>query len=153
MIDFKSNLALGLSAAARAQANRDEIQEILNELNNQISEATQGRLQIFEKYQDPIGSITDTPTMFGVPNAGILTCINPLALSKRHIKIAGWKLAPSGYPCELNLAGEEMYCEDKEATEKALAFMLTDPIVGEVFFKTINSPLASPSNDTPEAPA
>lgn len=142
MFDFKKHLNLGINAAERAESNRKEIQEVFEDLNSQLSSATGGKLKIEEWFEDLLGVVSRERSVYSHGEKKALVCLNPLAQNNRGLKIAGWQIGRAGYPCELNLSNEEMYCEDKDALENALAFMLADPIVADEIFKTINLPLA-----------
>ncbi|VVE00253.1 hypothetical protein PCO31110_02107 [Pandoraea communis] len=137
MVDFTKHLNIGLDAAKTAEDNRAEIDAVFDELNKQLLAATEGKVQIqrkefrdgwqFTKNFQPV-------TYFALAVCSTIPTVNPTEIAK-------WNMARSGYPCEIELAGNgKWYCEDRKGLETAFGTLLQDPLVGETIQKYMRMP-------------
>ncbi|MDR9425715.1 MAG: hypothetical protein RI567_10590 [Marinobacter sp.] len=148
MADFKKYFTKGLSAAEKAESNKNEIDSIFEELNSQLDEATDGKIEI-------------SRVKFYVSNAlaDIASLMKPretyLAIAAKNKKVKGcdykqlarWKIDRNGYPCVIIIDRDEMYCEDKVALESNLQQLLSDPTVGDTLYKLMSMPADAEAGD------
>lgn len=146
MADFKASLKKGLTAAEKAQDNRQEILSVLADLNAQLSEETEGTLEVIqeEDYKDQNALVR--MAAFSISGLGgaskmemlnYLSCRNPRSSLNSTLKLSEFKLGRAGYPCELKFGGEEIFCEDRQALEVALSYLLSDPVAAEKMYKVM----------------
>ncbi|WP_449126124.1 hypothetical protein [Pseudomonas viridiflava] len=146
MVDFKLALKKGLDAAGKAEANRQEIESVLKELNEQLWEETEGKLEIVQErdYKDKsalaraafvIGGLTKQAADMQMVN--YLSCKNPSSINQNQLKLSEFRIGRAGYPCELKVGDEEMFCEDKQAFEEALGYLLSDTVAAEKMYKVM----------------
>lgn len=141
MVDFKKYLEKGLSAAERAEANKTEIDSVFEDLNQQMDEATNGKIfiSIIEFYKN--SSIADLASLANLKPREKYTAIaamNRTITDCEYKQLAKWKIDRNGYPCTIILDRDEMYCEDKASLEKNLQRLLSDPVVGDQLYKLIS---------------
>lgn len=131
MADFKTALTLGISAALDSKRRRNEVKQILIELNNQIYEATDKKITIaVESYG--INSIIVAALALGNKNKQQLALIaSSTGDNKRKQILSPWEQANEGYPCTLTIGKNIFSCEDKYALENCLTNLLQDAEVGE----------------------
>lgn len=135
MVDFVKSFQQGLTSADAARKNKNEIESVFAELNEQLHSATKGKVQI------KIVSYGLQPSI--LPGAreyfsyDVIQAINPLVDSSSKM-LAKWSQHPEGYPCTITIGKTEYVCEDKEALEGVLATMLQDPSVGESLQALLN---------------
>ncbi|ELY1862432.1 hypothetical protein QZR43_09800 [Serratia marcescens] len=149
MADFMGSINDGLNAAKKAEANKQEITEVFDELNAQLGMATGGTVKVKRR-----SFYKEVPTTYASVAARMIadSIINSpretydaLAISHVNkeygfddVEIAKWNLDKNGYPCVITLRSSELYCEDKEALEKALSELMRDPEVGTAVLKCMN---------------
>lgn len=143
MINFAKSYQAGLDAARIAEKNKREIDSVFNEMNRQLSEATNGKIKVYIKtlYGKPDG-LTTLQARYGYePKAytGIVAENPDVADSAREL--ARWSQDRNGYPCTITLGSNSRSCGDKLALEKALAEMLSDPIVGKALSELVSIPI------------
>jgi len=139
MVDFITAFNTGLDAAQIAEKNKREINSVFDELNQQLAEVTDGRvnIQIRNRLKEaPPENMAERMAPLFLRKSieyRAICAINPLSpQSPPPVKeIATWSQDRTGYPCKISFGIKEHYCEDKVALENALALMLQDPIVGE----------------------
>lgn len=135
MADYKSSLAIGLQAAKDADRRREEINQVIADLDGQVREATNGLIGIAVEPWDPMSmnaviKVLD-PTKF-VPNSSIVAT----ALKKKvKEELARWEQSKNGYPCQISIGSDVYSCEDRGGLENCLGVLLKDPIVGEKIHK------------------
>lgn len=133
MVNFIDSFNKGISAAEKAIANKDEIDSVIEQLSDQLQQATAGRLKIsiIEKQMPFLSGIaTNLSEMLNRKTYWAIAASNPLA-SFQPKELAQWKFSESGYPCRIVLLDTEIYCEDKTALENALGKMIATPEVGK----------------------
>lgn len=151
MVDFKLALKKGLDAAEKAEANRKEIESVLEGLNEQLWEETEGKLEIVQEldYKDKnafvraafvVGSLSNHTTDLQMVN--YLSCKNPSSNNTNKLKLSEFRIGRAGYPCELKIGAEEMFCEDKQAFEEALGYLLSDPVAADKMYKVMQYEVA-----------
>jgi hypothetical protein len=129
MADFKAALKTGLSAALEAERRRNEVKQILTELNDQIYEATNKKITISIESSN-LNALTSI--LLGEKNAPqfTLTAFSTDENTRKRI-LSPWKQANEGYPCTLTIGKNIYSCEDKYALENCLTELLQDAEVGE----------------------
>ncbi|HEX8586912.1 hypothetical protein [Pseudomonas sp.] len=149
MANFKASFDLGLKAAEAAAVKMAEIDAVFDEMNSQISEACDGKIEIYKekRYVNPIQNILGHGIFGGNNGSGKVETINyiiarnPLAEKNVKIDIGEIDISKNGYPCQIRVGAEKFICEDKTGLERVLSLMLADPEVGKELTKLINSPL------------
>lgn len=133
MADFKSAFQRGMDAAEVSERNRKEIDDVFAELNRQLDEVTSGAVEIKRTSYTERQS---NPFVLAIDIYGKRDTYRALAAfhkrSNKDRELARWHQDRNGYPCKITLGESELYCEDKEALERALAGLLSDAIVGEI---------------------
>lgn len=145
MVDYTKSVQVGLNLAAIAERNRREIDEVFEELNRQLSIAVEGKVKVqreqFEEQPEDVLVVLLSRKKYWAISARHTTV--PTA---RPWELARWTQAPAGYPCKISSAGTEVYCENREALESALAQLLASPTVGAALYSLIHmeTPSANP---------
>lgn len=141
MTYFNDALRRGLDAAKTAQTNRNEIQEIFAQLNEDLRAMSDGKAEIAV-----------------VPRSSIMDGINRLivmldrreeeqVLAVRSIvhkdmqpkQIARWKEGDAGYPCSIIWGERNTTCDDSISLVSELAELVSSPLVGEAILNLMNS--------------
>ncbi|MCX7113073.1 MAG: hypothetical protein NTX45_23740 [Proteobacteria bacterium] len=140
MVNFVEAYKSGLNSAELAETNRNEINSVFSELNQQLKDVSDGRIFISRKsiLDKGISSILNMNMMNNYYLA--ITAENPFVTNSEK-ELARWDQDRSGFPCKIILGSETMYCRDKKGLENGLAVLLRDPIVGETLRKLQNLPL------------
>lgn len=142
MVDFISSLEKGLGAAQKAERNKAEIRSVFSNLNDQLLQAFDGKLEIHTYTKtNPFSVLVGISGGQPKPDYQFIGARNPLAENKDAVEIAGWKLDPNGYPCKIVSDESENYCENKEALEQALQHLLSRPDVGEKLYSLMKRKL------------
>ncbi|MBP0940513.1 hypothetical protein V2J92_25930 [Pseudomonas alliivorans] len=145
MVDFKASLAQGLKAATEAEASRTEIAKVFEALNEELSEATEGKLyiELAEEIQLPNSMLNGlmgpmSHVMANAKKVPVIKCINPLVRGRSE-KLCEYSMGRAGYPFQIKLDRQEWVCHDRAALENVLAELLSDPVVGERIMKVMNA--------------
>ena len=144
MIDYKVAFREGLTAAEKADMARKEIDSVFEQLNHEISEASDGKIVIERQtFYVPdtrneviqaFDAITSFPNQPKRPTYLAIAARNPTIPDGPVKELASWSTDRKGYPCNISWEGKTQFCEDKEALEEALAELLRDPIVGQKLY-------------------
>lgn len=137
-MNFKESFSKGLSAAAHAENQTKEIDSVFFDLNEQIMEASDGKIEISrrETYEEPdlTGSITALTT--GILNRKrIVGIFAQTPKGNFSSQIGAVKIDKRGYPCEIKVGDSRLVCEDKRSLTKALNYLLADVDVGKTLAK------------------
>ena len=138
MADFACALKEGMAAAEKASRARGEIDGVFAELDDQIAEATKGRLTISiedapNSWQGASRTLTEAfqrPLKASQAYSAVVAR-NPLIKDGPAKVLAVWVPHRQGYPCKIAWSGQERYCEDRESLENCLADLIRDPGVAE----------------------
>lgn len=132
MVDFIDSFNQGITAAQKATANMDEIDEVINSLSKQLNTASGGRINVYI-----IQKSSPLSELFGKMDKALgnkpryaIVATNPQAEFNPQ-ELAEWKFDENGYPCRMITSEQELYCEDKEALEIALSNLLSTPAIGK----------------------
>jgi hypothetical protein len=160
MMDFGAAFNQGQRAADQAITNKAEIDEVLDRVSRDISNATDGRLKVFiAEITSPgaafaalalsaQGVFSGSPTRRSFKEHWICAS-NPKAENQNERKLlAKWAVPYEGYPCTVTFNNHEVRCHDREGLEQALAEMLADAWVGERLRELLNLPLAMEMDET-----
>lgn len=131
MVDFIEAFKEGQTAAETAKKNNQEITSVLNELNKQINEATDGKIRISLSslsLADMLGRDKYTDLL---ERGRYINAENYLIPNSPKKELVKWEQGREGYPCKITIGNKQHYCEDKTELENTLALMLQDPIVAE----------------------
>jgi hypothetical protein len=132
MIDFKSAFNEGLDAAQKAKAARLEIDNVFKDLNQQLTEVSEGKLTIErEQLEPPRSWVTQLAILQPPEKYWAIVARNPTIEGSSFQELCKWESGRAGYPCKLTWGGNEHYCEDKQALENTLSNLLRDPIIAE----------------------
>lgn len=131
MSDFKSALKQGFDAAERAKLARKEIESVLNNLQKDILESSDGKLLIsLQQLADhQLGAVFGYPSFFWA-----LVAQNPKVKNSDSRELAKWKNTSNGYPCTITWGDQERQCQNRVALEECLAEMLRTPEVGGILY-------------------
>jgi hypothetical protein len=134
MADFKDAFKQGLDAAEKAEIARKEVDNVFAELDQQMREASDGKIGIHrqEYYVPEPGALVLPYFISGKKRETYLsiTAYNP-NVANSDKQLAKWNQNRTGYPCKIVFDESEWYCADRESLETALAELLRNPIVGE----------------------
>lgn len=141
MVDFKKSFNAGLNAAKIAENNRNEVQSVFDEVNEQLQEVAGGALYIDRAEYYVNNTIQDLASIANfkareVYHAVIAT--NPKVPSSTEKQLGKWKMSNDGYPCRIYIGSNHIVCEDKKALENAMQELLSDTSVGEKLYYLIN---------------
>ena len=153
MTDFIAAFRSGLNAAEKADLARKEIASVFRELNEQLRDPTQGRVEIityeFEGHDDNffgIGISSRYSATYGrAPTHWAVAARNPKAADTKPRELASWQQDRAGYPCTLSWGGLERRGNDRESLQAALAAMLEDGIVAGRINGVMRLPDAKPT--------
>ena len=143
MTDFKKAFQTGLNAAKKAEATRNEIQSVFDDLNSQLEEITGGKINLkrIEKYADiDVRKILEDGIGQMPKKYQSIVAFNPTLEGHHHNEIANWSESRSGYPCKISYGLNSFVCENKSQLESVLMDLLKDPIIGEKFSQLIMLP-------------
>lgn len=152
MTDYAAAFAQGLEAAQQAEVAKKEIDAVFAELNANIKDVSGGRVEIgrrpFKEQSlllgqnpllDPAGE-----ALRALKRPDAIVATNPRVLEAPILRLARWQPNPNGYPCKISWAGQDRYCEDKQALENCLLELLRDPDVGRTIRWVMELPPTSP---------
>lgn len=152
MANFKSAFDQGLKAAADAAAIISEINAIFDQMNAEVSAASDGKVNIKRETRREGGAMaallglgvfsSKTPPK-EIEYITYIVAFNPLANTDNKSDIGEIDIHKRGYPCQIKFGGDKYLCEDKKSLERILALMLTDPVVGKELYRLINLPVGS----------
>lgn len=143
MVNFAKSYQAGLDAARIAEKNKIEIDSVFSEMNRQLSEASEKRVRISIKTLDEkLNGVARFNVRLGAEPKTYTGIVaeNP-AVPGSTKELARWTQGRSGYPCTIILGSHSRSCEDRIALERALAEMLSDPIVGKALSELVNLPV------------
>ncbi|MNZ26828.1 hypothetical protein D3C78_440300 [compost metagenome] len=145
MANFIDSFNKGLQAADTARANKEEINSVIEQLSEQLSQAVDGRLKIeITQKNEPIDTFNLSPKdFFSRRTYYAIVASNPLAARYEAQELARWKMEESGYPCKVVMPDAEIYCQDKTALENALSRLISTPAAGKALHAVMNQPLKS----------
>jgi hypothetical protein len=146
MVNFVEAYKTGLDFAELADKRKQEVDAVFKNLNEQLSEVTEGKLYISIKNSLAPDSLLASPTnmlktLLTRQVYDAIVAENPFVKSST-IELARWEQDRSGYPCKISIisSGETIYCEDKSGLEEGLAQLLCDPAVGKILHNLVNLP-------------
>lgn len=147
MANFKDSFGKGLKAAGDVEARLAEIESVFSEMNKQLSEASDGKIQITRQTRASAldifaMGILGNAAQPSAPKITYIVATNPLAKGKNGEDIGVWEIDKYGYPCQIKFGNDSFYCEDKVALEQTLSTILTDPDVGRALQRLLNLPSA-----------
>ena len=145
MVNFVEAYKDGLNSAELAEKRKNEINSVFNDLNQQLADATNGKVFILRMdFREEIKNKSD-PRFFAnlimEPKYYSAIAAENKAVKNSARELARWAEDRAGYPCKITLDSATMYCEDKKGLENGLEKLLRDPVVGETLRKLQNLPL------------
>lgn len=142
MANFKAQIEKGLTAHQHAVSAKQEIASVLEELDVQIAEATNGKVGI--KVRSFL-TLPEERSIFSGLAASIAASITSptarhmglAAYHKKHDdcpveKLAVWEQANTGYPCTIRFDGQKRDCYDRQSLEKMLGELLATSETGRL---------------------
>ncbi len=139
MSNFKSAFNEGLDAAQKAEASRLEIDNVFKDLNQQLTEISEGKLTVERRQLE-----RSQPWMIKLASPfehsalyWAIVAHNP-TIEGSLKRLCEWESGRAGYPCKLDWDGDEYYCEDKQALEDTLSNLLRDPSIAEKLLSLID---------------
>ncbi|CAN7160433.1 hypothetical protein LJR022_000142 [Paraburkholderia hospita] len=160
MTDFADAFNRGQEAAVRAAAARAEVDDVFDKASRQLSEVTQGRLELgrqnFEK-----AIVRKAAHLFGglaldellAPKEQELwvAARNPKAIDSGWVKLAKWERPQEGYPCLLKYDSRDVRCHDQDSLAGAIADLLATAWAGERLRELLVRPTTPDSKDSKKA--
>jgi hypothetical protein len=148
MANFKNSFDQGLKAAANTAEKIAEINSVFEELNTQISEASDGKIEISRETRIDrtietllgIGIFANKKQIEKSTTTTYIVATNPLSTKTRKVDIGQIEVSKNGYPCEVKFGSDRFHCDDKQGLERALSILLADPDVGKELTKLITQP-------------
>jgi len=130
-MDYKSSIEAGLDAAKKAHDARKEIETVIENLSEALSEYD---IKISKVEEVESNKLAEIMNPFAPKK-----CKEYIAASKGGARklLAAWTQTSKGYPCSLTYDNNTYSCHNKEALEKNLADMMANPVVGEKIFYLI----------------
>lgn len=140
MTDFASAFDEGQRAAENAEAARNEVDLVFQEVKRQMAAKTGGKLCIERKKCREASPLSE---LFAWPPKAprtywAIVATNPTVEGAPSREIARWLQDRRGYPCRILWEGEDRSCEDMEALERTLADLLKDPLVAQMLYALMN---------------
>jgi hypothetical protein len=163
MSDFKAALNEGFAAADKAELARREIDEVLRNFNQDLMEATGGKLSAKVKHFERVVSDEVWPqlrTLAALQGRlrkeyfSAIVATNPTIEKSPEKELARWRRSHNGYPCTITWSNEEHQCSDRVSLEGCLADLLRDAGVAEVLkgLVRLEPPAPAPATAPPEEP-
>lgn len=146
MANYIDSLNKGLIAARDAERNREEVNGVFNELNEQLSSATDNKVAIRRmQFNGPVdlakaidGSLS---AFFTRSKYWVLAAVFLPDGKVEATELAKWDQDNNGYPCRVSFGANTYFCDDKVALETAMGTLLADSAVGEVLHRYMTMPL------------
>ncbi|MGQ7271998.1 hypothetical protein [Marinobacter nauticus] len=144
MANFKTSFRKGIESAKAARENRSEIEKTLQDLNDELDELTNGKIEIIiHEFSEPIEQDYASILISGFSKPKYIEYQGLAARNKTGSasvrELATWSQGREGYPCKIKFGNKTFICEDKEGLIEALQELLEDAKVGEIFEEIMNS--------------
>jgi hypothetical protein len=142
-VNFEDFFKKGLLAAGAADKTNHEIDSVFQELNDQISIASDGKLAFtLERRRD----LTVSLAAMLRPDLSEYNKLKTYLIAKNTLAgkeetIGEFDRASTGYPAHLKYDDQEIYCNDKQALERNLSSMLANVNVGKQLARLLNWPI------------
>lgn len=151
-MDFKKFVEAGIEASKVAAIKVAEIQEVLNEVDQAVGEASSGLVGVAIKhFVEPTlsnRSLTDSVAEAALKNLMSrkesktyvgLTVYNKASGMRSAIEIATWEQSSSGYPVSVGDERGIHDCYDRESLESRLGGLLKTPPVGAAILRSMET--------------
>jgi len=144
MAEYQEAFEEGIQAAKKASAAKKEIEEVFVELNRELRDVTENKVEIRRetRTRKPLWELAVTyairQALGPVDKYVALVAVNPSDEGIPKKELAEWKQGRFGYPCRIISEDREVSCENREALEQALADLLREPSVGEKLFALLS---------------
>jgi hypothetical protein len=152
MTDFASAFQRGQRAAEDAARARAEVASVLESLRQQVSEATNGVIEITVG-RDTLSALTEIARAFSNSDQAefatkAILARNLAASNQPGATLGRFNMPVEGFPCVVTFGRQEERCHDGEALEKAFEEMLQDAAVGRALHRLLAEPIGeSPSTE------
>lgn len=142
MNNFKEAFEQGIKHANETAANEKEINQVLEEFANSISQLSEGKLAVtveskFDPQNNSPFGLAATAAL--LTNTGrhyeALVVKNSKVEDSPEEELCEWKLSEKGYPIRISYLGSSPSCGDKEALVECLSELLSQPRSGKIFKK------------------
>ena len=140
MVNFVEAFKSGLNSAGLAEKNKNEVNSVFSDLNQQLKDITDGRIVISRRQFLERGNFSLSIDLVNEKYYSAIAASNPFVTGSDK-ELAKWSQDRNGYPCKIILGSQTMYCRDKQGLENGLEILLRDPVVGETLRKLQNLPL------------
>ena len=129
MLSFKDYINAGLLAHQTQQAERDEISLTLQDLDNDVTEVTQGAVGIkLEKLNTGNLVMRSGKLVHEDPYTAIV--LYKRAKPEDFREVARWEQSDAGYPCSVITDDERFVCMDRASLVETLGSLLVQPSFG-----------------------
>lgn len=137
MTDFSKSFLKGIEAAKLSEIRRQEIKDVFDRLNHQLTQHLEGRVTIKIETFSRHDTLTELSLVFRgqkIPTYDAIAVFSSQDKLRYRI-LAEWEQNKHGYPCTITFNKTEFRCEDKMSLEFALNEMLANPEVGEKIYE------------------
>ncbi len=133
MVDFASAIEQGISAAASAKTEQDEINNVVKSLASDVEFASTNVVTL-DLMRRSMKTANDLLNSLAFVLSG--TTYQALVLKGKNspaemLEIAKWAQAGKGYPVKIGIASDEYNCPNREALERALLILVATSEFGE----------------------
>lgn len=141
--DFKKFLLAGVDAAKTAASNKQEIYDVINEVDKQLGEIYESKVHfgiwdltrtIKPKNNNIIGAALGQLSLERESYQGLTISDHE---NKNPIPLADWYMSENGYPCKITIDGRESFCSDKKDLENEIANLLSHVRTGKAILKKL----------------
>lgn len=139
MSDFRAALQAGMSVAKTAVFNKNEINSVIAEIEEQIIEFSHNKatfgLGTFnrKRSESPMDAFVSVLTPHPVETYEALAVWN--SEGKSPIQLAEMSISENGYPCKITYDGNDVYCNNKEELIFELSALLSSGKTGKAILE------------------
>ena len=143
MADFRKAFSTGVEAAKLAAQNKREINSIITEVNDQLSEFYDGKVNFGvwnlskrKKGKEGAGNLfLGMMSLETISYQGL--CISNYE-KKDPIELVEWKVTENGYPCIIKYEDREAYCYNSEDLMAEISSLLSDVKTGKAILAKLD---------------
>jgi hypothetical protein len=133
MTDYLKALNAGLLAADQLEKQKEEIQNVLLEVDKQVRGATNGiiscKVNTFESY--PESALLRLASLsVGTDKYEAIAFNSKVGEKSQHSELAKWATKNGGYPVKLTYSSE-VSCHDQKSLEMGIQELLSRPSTGQ----------------------
>lgn len=144
MADFKKSLLAGVDAAKIAKANREEILSVIAEVNKQLNEVYESKLNfgiynLLRSIEPKTKNILNTAfSHLSLEREAYQALAVADPSGKNPAPLADWQFSENGYPCKIIRGGLSSYCNNKEELEAEISSLLSEVRTGKTILEKVS---------------